>query len=204
MRKTIMIGLTGPTGAGKSALKQAAEQCRCGYIDCDSLSRNAVEPGSPALARLAESFGDDIIRQDGSLDRAELARRAFPTQQGRDTLNSIVHPAVIALVEESVEQFGRENIPAAIVDAPTLFESGLDSRCDSIVAVVAPDQCRLERIMARDGLTEEAAMIRMNAQHPCDFYSQRAQHTIVNDGTVEELVSKGIHVLEQIIKGENL
>ena len=149
MCKTAVIGLTGPTGAGKSALRSVFEEYGCRFADCDHLARVAVEPGAPALNKLAAAFGDDIIRTDGSLDRALLAQRAFPTPKGRETLNGIVHPAVIDLLDDIVRKAQSENAPGVVIDAPLLFESELDKRCDAVIAVVAPDELRLRRIMAR-------------------------------------------------------
>lgn len=203
MNKPLMIGLTGPTGAGKSAVRPVAERLGCRCIDCDQLARRAVEPGTPALEQLADRFGRDIIKPDGTLDRPELARRAFPTEEGRAALNAIVHPAVIALVMDELERCAAEGIPAALVDAPTLFESGLDGHCDTIIAVIAPDICRLNRIMCRDGITEGEAKIRMSAQPPCEYYSGRAQYTILNDGTEEQLHRQAEQVLNLILKGDS-
>lgn len=204
MSKTAIIGLTGPTGAGKSALSGVAEAYGCRYVDCDVLSRQAVEPGAPALVQLAKAFGEDIIRSDGSLDRPLLAKRAFPTPEGREQLNSIVHPAVIDLLEEIIARCQADGTAGVIVDAPLLFESGLDKRCSAVIAVVAPDSCRLERIMARDGLTADAARMRMEAQHPCEYYSARADYTIVNDSTLERLHQQAEKVMRDIFEGDRL
>lgn len=203
MNKPVIIGLTGPTGAGKSALAEIFERHGCRYVDCDVLSRRAVEPGMPALRQLADSFGSDIIQPDGTLDRRLLAQRAFPTPEGRETLNSIVHPAVIALLEDIISRCQEENAAGVAVDAPLLFESGLDRRCDTVIAVTAPDDIRLERIMERDGLTAEDARLRMAAQHPCEYYSQRADYTVCNDGTVDRLLEQASAVLHEIFKGDN-
>lgn len=204
MGEMVIIGLTGPTGAGKSALCDVAARFGCRGVDCDVLARQAVEPGMPALEKLAEAFGSDIIREDGTLDRGKLAKRAFPTPEGRDLLNSIVHPAVIDLLEEIILQSGEEGASGVIVDAPLLFESGLDRRCRTVIAVVAPDDFRMERIMARDGIDAEGARLRMKAQHPCEYYSERAEYTIVNDGTLQQLYQRAEAVLRDIFKGERL
>ncbi len=204
MGKMVIIGLTGPTGAGKSALCEVAARFGCRGADCDVLARRAVEPGMPALEKLAEAFGSDIIKADGTLDRGELARRAFPTQEGRERLNSIVHPAVFDLLEEFILRSGEEGAAGVIVDAPLLLESGLDKRCDTVIAVVAPDDFRLKRIMARDGIDAEAARLRMEAQHPCEYYSERAEYTIINDGTLSQLHQRAEAVLRDIFKGERL
>ena len=197
--KTTVIGLTGPTGAGKTAAREVFEQFGCRFADCDILARRAVEPGMPALSMLAEVFGADLIRPDGTLDRALLAQRAFPTPEGREQLNGIVHPAVIALLEEIIREAEEEEAPGVVIDAPLLFESGLDRRCCAVIAVTAPDEVRLARIMARDGLSEEAARMRMAAQHSCDYYAGRADYVIDNSGTAEELRKKTGQVLEIIL-----
>lgn len=205
MSKTAVIGLTGPTGAGKSILRRVFEEYGCRYADCDRLAREAVEPGTPALARLADEFGEDIIRPDGTLDRPLMASRAFPTEEGRQRLNGIVHPAVIELLEGIIAESGEQGVPGVVIDAPLLYESELDKRCDAVIAVVAPDALRLERIMARDGMTEESARMRMAAQHDCSFYCAGADYTLVNDGTVDELHAQARRVLDSIIgKGGKL
>lgn len=200
--KIKIIGLTGPTGSGKSALKSVFEEYNCELIDCDMLSRKAVEPNKPALNKLAEAFGGDIIRADGTLDRALLASRAFPTPEGREKLNSIVHPAVKRLLRARFAACERRGRNAA-VDAPLLFEAGLESVCDAVIVVVASDELRLKRITERDGLTKKAAMTRMKAQHPCEYYSSRADYTIVNDGDMESFFKSARTVLDSIIgKGD--
>jgi len=202
MSKTVIIGVTGPTGAGKSAIREVFEEYGFRFADCDVLARKAVEPGMPALSLLADTFGADIIRDDGSLDRALLAARAFPTHEGRERLNGIVHPAVIALVNEIISECSENGIAGVAVDAPLLFESGLERICDAVIAVIAPDELRMSRIMARDGMTAEAARLRMDAQHECEYYSVRADYTIVNDGTFEHLHLQAHAVIDDIlIKG---
>ncbi len=199
MSKTVIIGVTGPTGAGKSAVRDVFEEYGFRFVDCDVLARKAVEPGMPALSLLADSFGADIIREDGSLDRSLLAARAFPTPDGRRLLNGIVHPAVIALAEEIIDECRINGTVGVAVDAPLLFESGLDRICDAVIAVIAPDELRMSRIMARDGMTEEAARVRMNAQHECEYYSARADYTIVNDSTLEHLLRQAHTVIDDIL-----
>lgn len=199
MSKTVIVGLTGPTGAGKSAARSIFEEYGFRFVDCDILARKAVEPGAPALALLAEAFGADVIRDDGSLDRSLLASRAFPTAEGREQLNSIVHPAVITLAQEIIEECRTAGTVGVAIDAPLLFESGMNNICDAVIAVTAPDELRLQRIIVRDGITPEAARLRMAAQHECEYYSDRADYTIVNNGTRDELQQQIRSVLDQIL-----
>lgn len=179
-----VLGLTGPTGAGKGAVGELLAQRGARIIDTDRLAREVVEPGSECLAQLAACFGQDILRGDGSLDRAALAKKAFSSPIRKKELEAITHPAIIA---RSRDILSHSTAALAVIDAPLLFESGMDSLCDVTLAVVAPAPIRLERIMRRDGIDEAAAALRMNAQPAEEFYRSRADHTLTNDGDLEAL-----------------
>lgn len=182
-----VVGLTGPTGAGKSTVAAVLAEAGLLLIDADRLCREAVEPGTPCLASLAEAFGGGILLPDGSLDRRELARRAFSSPENTRRLNSLVHPPVIAMTKERLRQGEREGRRAALIDAPLLFESGLDGICSLTVAVLAPQEARLRRIRERDGLTREEALRRMDAQPDDAYYRERAGAIVENNGDRETL-----------------
>lgn len=174
-----ILGLTGPTGAGKGAVGRLLAQRGALVIDTDLLAREVVEKGSACLAALAEHFGQDILHPDGTLNRAALAAKAFADPAEKDMLEAITHPAIIARTHEILTD-ARESL--AVIDAPALFESGMDAICDVTLAVLAPADVRLGRIMARDGIAEQAARLRMNAQPEEAFYRDRADYTLINDG----------------------
>ena len=119
-------------------------------IDTDRLARKIVEPNSPCLKELATTFSDEILNEDGTLNRAKLAEIAFSTPENSAKLNAITHPAILALTNQQLEQASDEGHPVAVVDAPLLFEAEFDKICHHIVAVTAPVEDRLARIMARD------------------------------------------------------
>lgn len=202
--KTLLtVGVTGPTGAGKSSLCGLTGELGFVWIDTDITAREIVEPGMPALKELAERFGRDIIRPDGTLDRALLASRAFPTEEGRAALNAITHPRVAGRLRELTAEIfaqGRH----VIIDAPLLFESGIDAMCDETVAVLAPAEMRMERIMLRDGLTAEQAQTRINAQKPDGFYSGRAGHTIENSAGLDKFLFSASAVFADILRSRNI
>ena len=177
-----VVGLTGPTGAGKSTVAEVWRQLGVPVIDTDGLARRVVEPDSPCLKELVDAFTPEILNQDGTLNRAVLARKAFSTPQGAATLNAITHPAILALTRQMLEQAADEGHAAAVVDAPLLFEAGFDRICHHVVAVTAPAEDRLARIMVRDGLTEDAARLRMKAQQPDAFYCRDGVTVIHNTG----------------------
>lgn len=183
----INIGLTGPTGAGKGEVARIFEENGCLWIDTDALSRQAVEPHSPCLALLVEAFSDAILCDDGTLDRKELAKRAFSSPKQTAKLNAIVHPEVIRLTQIQLREAQDRGIHTAIIDAPLLFEAKMDTICHGTVAVIASDERRFARICARDGLTDDQALARMNAQPPLDYYTERADKVIENDGDLASL-----------------
>jgi dephospho-CoA kinase len=185
-----IIGLTGPTGSGKSTLGSIAEQKGIRVINCDAVSR-AVSQKAEIISALAEQFGQDII-MDGALLRPLLAERAFSSPDNTEKLNKIMLPAV---VNEIKAMLGDDTV---ILDAPTLYESGLDKDCDLVVAVLAGEDARKKRITARDNLTDEAASVRLAAAKPNSFFEDRADYVIYNDGDEQEFKTKIIALLREI------
>lgn len=189
MNNTLVIGLTGPTGAGKSEVARLFAQCGAVVIDADVLAHRAVEPDTPAFAALVERFSNDIMKPDGTLDRAALAKRAFATPQDTADLNAIVHPAVIAMMKRDLAAAVEQGARAVVLDVPLLFQAGLESLCDTTVAVIAPPAVRQARICARDGISPDQAAQRMGAQPPADYYRDRAAAVLENTGDREALQS---------------
>ena len=182
-----ILGLTGPTGAGKGKVGTLLKERGAYIIDTDQLARDIVQPGSPCLAALAARFGNEILLEDGSLDRAVLAEKAFASPTQKAALEAITHPAIIALTHTHLAAC---DAALAVIDAPLLFESGMDTICDKTLAVLAPQDLRLQRIMQRDGITADAARRRMNAQHDDAFYRERADITIINDTDEDTLCAR--------------
>lgn len=177
-----VIGLTGPTGAGKTTVTDAWREMGAYVIDTDTLARQVTEPHSPCLIKLSKAFSSAILNEDGSLNRAELAKRAFVTPEDTNRLNAITHPAIVALARQEIEHAAEQGYTVAVVDAPLLYEAKADSLCDDIVAVIAPAEVRKQRIMARDGISDEQATRRMAAQQPDDFYCREGV-TVLDGGT---------------------
>lgn len=176
-----VVGLTGPTGSGKTTVADAWHQQGAYIIDTDKLSRKITEPHSPCLNNLVEAFSPAILNDDGMLNRAELAARAFSSPAHTQRLNAITHPAIVALIQQEIENAAEQGYSVAVIDAPLLFEAGADKLCDSIVAVTAPTDLRLRRIMERDNLTESQARQRISAQKSDDFYCREGV-TVFNGG----------------------
>ena len=179
---SVVIGLTGQTGAGKSTLAARAGELGCRIVDADRLARQVLEKDSPVLKGLAEIFGYDIIDDEGALKRRLLAGRAFSTKENTEKLNRLTHSGINSLAAEYIKEY-RQQGGIIIYDCPLLFESGGDKLCDLTVAVTAPERVRLERIMSRDSLTEREAMLRISAQNGEELYRSRAD--LVIDGSRE-------------------
>lgn len=185
--KVYVVGLTGPTGSGKSEVARVWKDQHFPMIDADVLARRVVEPGQPALEELVAEFSEDILHEDGTLNRRQLAKRAFATPEDTARLNAITHPRIIDLSNKILMQFEQMRERIAVIDAPLLFESGMDAICDLTVAVVAPAAMRLERIRQRDDLTEAQAKARMSVQQEEAYYISRAAITLRNEGDLAQL-----------------
>lgn len=185
-----VVGLTGPTGAGKSCVAECFREKGVPIVDADRVARQVTEPHTDCLSALCEAFGDTILNADGTLNRRELATLAFATPENAERLNRITHPAIMAAIKQQLEDLADDGHPLAVLDAPLLYEAGADALCDRIIAVTAPAETRLSRIMARDGITREAATRRMSAQPNDEFYTREGVTVLVNNTTCEELKAK--------------
>ncbi len=189
LKKPFTIGLTGPTGAGKSYVCRELENRGFKIIDCDIHARRVVENGSPLLSELAETFGQDIIEQ-GTLNRALLAERAFESKDKTALLNSIMHPAIISSCESEADGL-------CVLDAPQLFEANAQNKCYKIISVLADEKIRTERIMKRDGISKEQALRRMSVQFDNDYFINHSDYVIYNDN--KNLSNQIDHILEVIL-----
>lgn len=185
-----IVGLTGNIASGKSAVAARLAELGALVVDADVLAREAVEPGRPTLAAIVGRWGPEVLRRDGSLDRAALRRIVFADPAERAALDAIVHPAVGRLRNAAVETARRRGEPLVICDIPLLFEVGLERTVDTIVLVDAPVGTRRARLIRDRALDPDEADAMIAAQWPAERKRARADHIIENDGTLEELDAK--------------
>lgn len=175
-----IIGLTGLTGAGKSTVARKLMAYGCYHIDADKVAREVINNNENVKNKLKERFGDDVINEDGTTNRPLLASRAFADTESTNALNEITHPAVTEEIKSIIKDMEEIGYRGVILDAIALFESGEDALCDFTVTVIAPKEIRLQRIMARDNITEEKALERINAQKDESFFTSKADFVLWN------------------------
>nr|WP_319487923.1 dephospho-CoA kinase [uncultured Caproiciproducens sp.] len=194
----LVIGLTGPTGAGKSTVAAAFKNAGCLIIDADQIARQTIAD-EKCLAALKIEFGNDIVGKDNSLNRGLLAQRAFANKKNAERLNAITHPIIKQEVVRQIEVYRKSGAKAIVLDAPLLFESGADSLCTASVAVTAPAEVRLYRIVNRDAISPELARARMGTQRENAYYNERAQYLLDGTMSLSDIQVKVNQLLEQII-----
>ena len=193
-----VIGVTGPTGAGKTTLLQEVERLGGGVIDCDAVYHEMLERDTTLQDRLEKEFGP---LRDGSdrIDRKKLGTIVFSDPERLETLNAIAWAAVTDRVSALLEEYRRQGRGLAAVDAIALLESPLRELCQLTVAVLAPPEVRVRRIMAREGISQNYAWARVKAQKPDGYFVENCDHVLVNDcETAEEFAQKAQEFLEPI------
>lgn len=174
-----IFGLTGKSGSGKStAAKMLAEK---GFfiIDGDVLAREAVQ-NPDVIKTLCEFFGDGILCPDGGLDRKKLAEKAFSSIENTEKLNLATHGEIDRLIRREIARAQKEGFDKCVIDAAALLESPSRSLCEKIIAVTAPKEIRLQRILLRDKISAEAALQRINAQKSDEYYLENADVVLRN------------------------
>lgn len=192
-----IIGVTGPTGAGKSLLCKALSSA-LPVIDADEVYHSLLLPPSECLDALRNTFGDAVFTPDGTLDRAALSSIVFSDEEQLELLNRTVLDFVLQSIRARIAELDTQGHSCVLVDAPTLIESGFHLECDAVISVLASPDCRLSRIIARDSLSEERAIARVSAQKDEDFYRAHSDLILINDGTPEPMMRSATEFLETL------
>lgn len=194
-----LIGLTGGIASGKSTIARRLAEHGAVHIDADELAREAVEPGSPALDAIVERFGDGILSQDGSLDRAALGGIVFSDSSSLEALNGIVHPAVRDLTARRIEAAEQADPDAVVVyDVPLLVEAQVPHRFDLVVVAHAGAESRVARLTGMRGMPEDEAHRRIASQASDAERLAVADVVIDTDGPMEATIDQADRLWERI------
>lgn len=194
---TVVIGLTGSIASGKSTIAHKLSEYGIEIIDADKIAREVVEPGKRAYTEVVEAFGPSILRPDETIDRPQLGERIFNNEKERQTLNSIVHPAIRKEMIERRDRFVERGDEAVVLDIPLLFESKLTHFVEKILVVSVQPHVQIARLMERNELTSEEAMRRISSQIPVQEKEALADAVIDNNGTKEESYEQLDEILQQ-------
>lgn len=181
-----LIGLTGGIGMGKSAAGDWLERRRLPMTDSDRIAREVCAPGTPALREISERFGPEVVDEDGALRRGEVAKRVFGDDGARADLENILHPRIRAAWKAEVQDWGRDERVAGVVQIPLLFETDARGEFDSIICVACSPGVQKERLLGR-GWDEEQIARRIGAQLPIREKIERSDFVVWNESGWEEL-----------------
>lgn len=199
-RNYIIVGLTGQTGAGKTAVSKIFLEKGFLCVNADLTARKVQSANTPCFRDIVSFFGKDIIGDDGELNRQKLASIVFSDKAELKQLEKICYPYISF---EILKQFRilSQKTNFILLDAPTLFESGTDCFCDIITGVTANEKTRLQRIMKRDNISEENALMRIHSQKSEDFFREHCDFIIQNNSDYNSLVDITVKTINKIISG---
>ena len=185
----MILGITGSSGAGKSTVCEILERKYSSQtINADKIAKQLSKQGTNYLQEIIQNFGDDILLEDGELNRRKLANIIYSNPEKRDELNNITFKYI---KNEIKEQIAKSNNNIIAIDAPLLLEANLQEICDKTIAVISEDRnLQIKRIIKRDNIDKEHAIARLNAQHPNEFYIQNWDNTLINEETLEQQIEK--------------
>ncbi len=195
---TIVIGLTGQSGAGKTTVCEVFRQNGYAIINADIIAREVMADGKDCLQEVKDCFGKDILNENGSLNRQKLADIVFNDDEKLKNLNAICYPYITFEILRKINLLSEQNEKYIILDAPTLFESRTDDFCDLIISVLASEKNRLARILDRDNITSEQIIDRFSSQHSERYFINHSDYIIKNNKSTEQLTEKILDISEKI------
>ena len=193
------IGITGPTRAGKTTPLNVLTELGAHIIDADQVYHDLLAHSAPMGDALTARFGSAILDETGQVDRKALGSVVFADLTALADLNAITHRFIIEEIDRQAAQAETEGRSAVAIDAIALIESGVGETCDAVVGILAPREIRVRRIMAREGIPEDYARKRVDAQQGDDFFRTHCTYILENQGTAEEFAQKALALFQMLI-----
>jgi dephospho-CoA kinase len=183
----LKVGLTGGIASGKSTVSRIFAGFGAKVLDADDVAREVLLPGQPAWTRLRQAFGQEFFRPDGTVKRKQLRKLVFADAEKRNQLNAIVHPEVMKEISRRSESWSSsDQAGVLLVDVPLLLEVGVANRFDKVVVVYVSESIQIQRLLQRDGISEEEAQQALKVQMALSQKVEQADYLIDNSGTLEE------------------
>ncbi len=196
-KKFLVIGVTGIMGSGKSTLSQFFQEMGALVINTDLLARELMETSDSIRKKIEATFGPDSYDNSGKLNRRKIAALVFEQPEALRRLNAIVHPEVIQAVRDKIRDLAQADFRGILViDAPLIFETGLNKIMDATVVVAASEETCIRRVAARSGLSAEEVKARLRNQWPLEEKIRRADFVVWNEGTLDELKKQAVSLFE--------
>jgi len=197
----LIVGLTGGIATGKSTVTEVFRKRGASVFDFDVGAREVVEPDTPAWKDIVEYFGESILNDDRSLDRAKIADIVFPDPEERKKLVGFIYPRLFEVYSRWLSEV-EQNDPHALVlaDTPMLFEAHLEGMFDKILVVYAPREQQIRRLAERDGLSPDAIQARLDAQMPTEEKVERADYVIRNCNSIEDVEREANNLVDELQK----
>ena len=192
-----VLGLCGGSGSGKGVVCQLFSDFNIASIDTDAVYHNLTSTSGACLDEIISEFGEGVV-SNGSLNRIALSLIVFSDKDQLKKLNSITHKHILEKVREQICDYAKLGYRGVLVDAPLLFESGFDAECDLTLCVCADKDLRIERIMKRDGISREKALVRIDSQLPDDYLRDKCDYVIENSSTADALKKQVADIVKQI------
>ena len=196
----LLIGLTGGIASGKSTVSRLLVKHGALLVDADQVARDIVEQGQPALKEITSFFGQAILHEDGSLNRAALGAIVFSDKDKLAKLESITHPAIRKRMLSTIERYKEENPNAIIVaDVPLIYETNQMHLYEAIVVVYVPRDIQIERLAVRNDITQDVAASRVDIQMDIEHKKALADYVIDNSGSLEQTEKQVIEFIQRLV-----
>ncbi|PFH91202.1 dephospho-CoA kinase [Bacillus sp. AFS088145] len=194
-----IFGLTGSIASGKSTVSNFLKELNVPIVDADVIAKEVVEMGQPAYKKIVEAFGSEILLDSGEINRPFLGSIIFNSKEKRLQLNEIVHPEVRREMKEQADRYIKQGEPLVILDIPLLYEGNSIELVEKVIVVTVSEENQLKRLMNRNGLSKEDALLRIASQIPVKEKAARADYVINNNGSFEDTKRQVKDLLNKII-----